>query len=327
MDRRAFVAGTLAAGAFPAGAFAAVPKGKPEKASLRAGTAVDAMSFLPVYVAAARTWKEQGLDVELVSFRGDAEISQALAGGSIDVSFQSLNGLINLISSGQPVTAVYAGFDQADFCWVSQKDVKQWSDLRGKTLGVATYGSLTDALSRYVLQQHKLEPGKDVQIVQAGSTPSTYQALKSGRLAAGILSPPFWWEATGEGFNLLGTESRDVAKEWPKHLVIAKKSFVDANPNTITALLRAHVAAIRLARRDRNVAVDVMIDRLKLSKPNAQKAYDVVMPFYDERGRLPEKYMPTFWKITKSLGDVKEPWPSGKFLDPRWIDSFKDWAP
>src|SRR5262249_23954614 len=59
-------------------------RGPIENPKLTLGLAVPAASFLPVYVAAARTWKPEGLDVEIVSFRGDAEVSQAMAGGSLD---------------------------------------------------------------------------------------------------------------------------------------------------------------------------------------------------------------------------------------------------
>lgn len=328
--RRAFAAGSLAAGLIAAvrvPAFAAPPRGKPEKPKLRIGTAVDAMTFLPVYVAAARTWSDQGLDVEVLSFRGDAEVSQALVGGSIDISAASLNGLINMITANQPVMGFYAGFHQADFSWLSQPSVKQWSDLKGKTLGVATFGSLTDALSRYALRRHGLEAEKDVQIVQAGSTPSTYQALLSGKLAAGILSPPFSWQAQDAGLTVLGTQARDVAPAWPKHLLSTKTAFLNENPNTIVAVLRGHVAAIRLARANRDVAAGVMMDRLKLTKAFADRAYEVEMPGFDERGNLPEKQMPVFWDITVRSGDVDKPWPEARYLDHRYITTFAQWAP
>src|SRR5882757_8072405 len=128
--------------------------GQIEKRKLTLGLAVPAASFLPVYVAAARTWKEQGLEVEIVSFRGDAEVSQAMAGGSLDLSLQSFDGLINLIVANQPVKGFYAGFHQADFAWLAQSSVKDWKDLKGGTVGVSTFGSLTDQLTRYVLRKH-----------------------------------------------------------------------------------------------------------------------------------------------------------------------------
>ncbi len=303
------------------------PIGKPERPNLRIGLPVEATSFLPIYVAQAKTWAAQGLDVQLVSFRGDAEVSQALAGDSTDINVQSTNGLINMITAGQPVIGFYAGFWQSDFSWLAVPSVKRWEDLRGKTVGVSTFGSLTDALTRYALRKHKLEPEKDVQIVQAGGTPSAYQALKAGRISAAIISPPFKWQGPEEGLNVLGTESKDVAPQWPKHVFLTKTKFLKENPNTIVAVLRAHVAAIRLAKAQRELAVGVMIDRLKYQKQWAERAYDDVISDFNERGTFPEKYMPVFWQITMSTGDVKEPWPDSKLLDLTYIKSFKQWAP
>jgi NitT/TauT family transport system substrate-binding protein len=313
----------LAALARPA--FGAFPP--PEQPSIKVGTAVTAMSFLPVYVAYAHTWKAQGLDVQLVQFRGDAEVAQALVGGSIDVSYGSLNGVINMINSNQPVIGFYAGFWQADFSWLAIPGVKRWSDLKGKSMGISTYGSLTDALTRYALRRNKLEPEKDVQIAQIGTTANTYQAIKSGRIGAGILSPPFSWQAQDEGMTLLGTQKTDVSPAWPKHLISAKIKFIEDNPHTCQALLRGHVAAIRLARKDREGAADVMVDQLKITKPFAERACDVELPDYDERGGMPERSMPVFWDITKSLGDVTSAWDENKYLDHRFINSFKTWAP
>jgi NitT/TauT family transport system substrate-binding protein len=318
----------LTRGAFTGGLLAAaIPKGKPERTTLRVGLAVEAMSFLPAYVAAARTWTQYGLDLQLVAFRGDAEVAQALAGDSIDISFASLNGLINLQNSGQPIVGFYSGFHQADFTFNSVPSVKRWSDLKGKAMGISTYGSLTDALVRYALHRNHLEPEKDVQIMQIGGTPASFAALQAGRIAAAILSPPFQWQAEDAGLNVLGTQAKDVAPDWPKHVIAAKSAFINANPNTITAILRAHVAAIRLARTDKDAAIKIMMDRLKLSAVNAERAWRFEMPWFDERGTFPEKSMPVFWQITESLGDVKVPIPETKLLDKRWIDSFREWAP
>ncbi len=318
-----FSAGALAALGRPA--LAAFPP--PEQTSIKIGTSVSAMSFLPVYVAYARTWKAQGLDVALLQFRGDAESAQALAGGSIDVMVGSLNGLINMINANQPVIGFYSGFHEADFSFLARPDVKRWSDMKGKSMGISTYGSLTDALTRYALRRNKLEPEKDVQIVQAGTTASTYAAIKAGRLGGGILSPPFSWQAQDEGMTLLGTQSKDVAPEWPKHLYVAKTKYIADNPHTLEAVLRGHVAAIRLVRKDRDVGADVMVDQLKITKPFAERAVDVEMPQIDERGGMPEKAMPVFWDITKQLGDVTSAWEESKYLDHRFINSFKSWAP
>src|SRR5260221_7246847 len=94
-------------------AFAAAP-GPIEKPRLTLGIPLDAASFTPVYVAAARTWKPAGLDIELISFRGAAEVGQALARNPIDLSLQSLDRLVNLINARPPVQGFYAGLPQTD---------------------------------------------------------------------------------------------------------------------------------------------------------------------------------------------------------------------
>jgi ABC-type nitrate/sulfonate/bicarbonate transport system substrate-binding protein len=303
----------------------AAPLGPLEKPRLTLGIPLDAASFTPVYVAAARTWKAQGLDIELISFRGDAEVAQALAGNSIDLSLQSLDGLINLINAGQPVQAFYAGFYQSDFAWLAQPKIRQWQDLKGATAGVSTYGSLTDQLTRYMLRRNGLEPEKEVQIVQAGTTASMLAALRAGRLGLAILSPPFKWMAQEAGFTQLGTQM-DIAPQWPKHAYLAKTGFIDHNPNTLRALLRAHVAALRLARAQAAMTVDILVERLKWTRDYAQRAYAEVMPAYDERGRLPGAHMDVFWSIEIAGGTVTQAWPDAKLIDDRFIKSFEEWA-
>lgn len=291
------------------------------------GLASFGSNFLPVYVAVARTFKAQGLDVQLLGFRGDSEVSQALAGNSIDLSLASMNGLINLINSGQPVLGFYAGFDQADFSWLAQPSIKTWAQLKQKKVGVATFGSLTDALTRYILRKHGLDPAHDVQIIQAGGSQSGFEALESGKLDAVILSAPYKWRAAADGFTVLGTQQRDIAPRWPKNLFMAKSAFLKDNPNTLQAFLRAYVAAIRFARRNREAAVKILMDQLKLTQPDAGGAYDSAFADMDETGRLPQASMATFWRVTVENGDVDKAWPESKFFDRRYVDSFKQWAP
>jgi len=330
ISRRKMLQAGAAAGSFSllrAPAFAATI-GKPEKTKLTCGLPVDAASFLPVYLAAARTWKAEGLEVELTAFRGDAEVSQALVGGSLDFSVQSADGLINMLVANQPVIAFYAGFHQSDFSWLTPPSIKTWDALKGKTAGISTFGSLTDQLTRYALRHHGLTPEKDVQMIQAGPPASIAQALKADRLGLGILAPPVNWQLQDAGFNVLGSQEQDIAPKWPKHVFVAKKQFLDANPNTVKAILRAQVAAVRLAKADRGLVVATLMDRLKYPKAYAERAYDPLIQDYDERGSLPDDAsMRVFWALQVERGDVKEPWPNSRILDDRFIRTFADWAP
>jgi ABC-type nitrate/sulfonate/bicarbonate transport system substrate-binding protein len=118
-----------------------------------------------------------------------------------------------------------------------------------------------------------------------------------------------------------------VAPQWPKHAIVAKQSFLDKNPQTVKAFLRAHVAACRLAKADRAFTVQVLMDRLKYERRYAERAYDEVVPAMNERGTLPEAAMDVFWQIKMADGSVTERWPDSRLLDERFITSFDSWAP
>src|SRR5258708_29586156 len=328
VSRRGVVQAGMGGAAVLAARRAGGAPGKVEKPRLTLGLAVPAASFLPVYVAAARTWKEHGLEVEIVSFRGDAEVSQAMAGGSLDLSLQSFDGLINLINSEQPVKGFYAGFHQADFAWLAQPSVKAWADLKGGTIGVSTFGSLTDALTRYVLRKHALAPETDVRIMQAGPSATSIQMLRSRPLLAAIQSAPTKWVAQDAGLTVLGTPDNEIPPPTPKHTFLAPSKILHDNPETLRAFLRGHVAAIRLARADRGLAVKVLVDQVKYQPSYPAGAYDENMPAFDERGRLPDDgYMDIFWSIVIAAGTAKEPWPASRLMDDRFIGTFAQWAP
>jgi NitT/TauT family transport system substrate-binding protein len=318
-SRRAIVTAGLAttlAGMLPAAARAAAPLAKPEKPALVLGLASFGSNFIPAYIANARTWKDAGLSVQLVGFRGDSEVVQA-----------SMTGLINMLNAGQPVAGFYAGYNQADFAWCAQPDIKTWADLKGKKIGVSTFGSVTDALTRYALRKHHLDPDRDVTIVQAGAAQSGYAALMAGTINAVILSPPYKWRAADAGYSTIATQEHEIAPRWPKVLYVAKTDFLKNNPATCEAFLRGHVAAIRLARRDPATAVQIEMDQLKFNQTDATRSVASALESMDETGNLPGPSMPTFWDVSIANGDVTQPWPESKFFDRQYVDSFARWAP
>src|ERR1700678_1090320 len=122
-------AGAAVAAGMPAVAQAAVPpmRGAPEQKSIKIGLAVPDVAYWTLYVAQAQgLWKAEGLDVQLITFSGDASVAQALAGGSVDVNSASLIGLLNAIQAGQKFKTISATCNQAVFPFVGNSKGKKW---------------------------------------------------------------------------------------------------------------------------------------------------------------------------------------------------------
>jgi ABC-type nitrate/sulfonate/bicarbonate transport system substrate-binding protein len=109
--------------------------------------------------------------------------------------------------------------------------------------------------------------------------------------------------------------------------MFTRVEVLERRPAAIRSLLRAHVAALRLARADRELAVRALQRHLRFDRAHAERAYAEDLDSFDERGALPAAAMPVFWRIAVEAGEVDAPWPEARFLDRRFLDSFDQWAP
>ena len=298
-----------------------------EKTHLRFGFSGSAQNYLPLDLAVDHTFRDQGLTGELIVLNAVAPVPAALASGSIDVAVLGLNTAVTMIGAGHPVKVFYLVSVRPDFEWFARPTVRDWGDLKGGSVAVSGFGSASDVLTRYVLQRHGFAATPELQIVQAGSSASRLAALQAGRVDAALLVPPFTWSAESLGFRRLGSQASEVSPEWPQVVLVASEKLLADSPRTVRALLRAYVAGVRLARSDQESAVRVLMERLRLDHPYAERAYAEVTAGLDERGRLPRGSMPIFWQIAIAAGEVTEAWPDSRFLDSRFIDSFEEWAP
>src|SRR6202011_2687250 len=98
----------------------------------------------------AKIFEQEGLDIQVTSFRGDAQLQQALAAGSLDVGLGS-GPALGFRAKGARAIGVAAMYGPpANLALVLPVDtpVRSIADLRGKRIGVTTTGSLTDWLVR-----------------------------------------------------------------------------------------------------------------------------------------------------------------------------------
>jgi NitT/TauT family transport system substrate-binding protein len=297
------------------------------RTALRLGLSVPYINYLPAYVAKDHTFEAEGLDVQLVAFRGSSELAQALASDSVDVGAASVSTVVNLVAAGHAVKVFYGGVYGSNWDWLAAAPIGRFQDLRGKRVGVSAPGSLVDWFTRHALRRHGLDPDRDVQLVTVGGSPFAYQALRAGRIDAAMLAPPFKWQAAAAGFRVIGTAATEVSPEWPTVVLFAKEAFLAAQADRTRALLRAYVRAIARARADREATVDTIVRWLKLDRGDAERSYDEIIPALNERGVLPARGMGVFWELAQTVGEVSEPWPESRYLDRRFIDTFDVWAP
>jgi NitT/TauT family transport system substrate-binding protein len=301
---------------------------KPEKNKIKLGVAQPSTSYLPVYLALDKGFFEkEGLTVELIEFSGGSELIKGVIAGSIDVGYSGLASLSLGINAGQKIKVFYAGNNLPAFYWHAVPKIRSLAEAKGARIGVSRYGSNSDFMTRYALKTYGLNPEKDVQIVQAGNEAAALAAMEKGQLDVIIVTNPYGFMAEDKGYKAI-LKQKDLTAEYPMQDLFGTEKFLKDNPNTIKAFLRGYSQGVRLAKKERDLAVKILVERVSMEKKYAGRAYDEIIEYIYEDGRWPsEKSMDTFWEMGILAGTYKEKWPREKYFDNTFVGTYSVWKP
>lgn len=130
----------------------------------------------------AGLWAKNNLDVKSIYFNSGALTVQALVGGDIDLTDSNIPTMLNLKAAGVLDVRMIAGWmNRITLSFLARKPIKTPSELRGKKLAISRFGASSDFVTRMLMRYWKLDPEKDVTIIQSGGN----DALRIAALVAG----------------------------------------------------------------------------------------------------------------------------------------------
>jgi NitT/TauT family transport system substrate-binding protein len=210
--------------------------------------------YLPLTIAEKKGFfKEQGLDVEIQDFAGGSKSLQALIGGSVDVVAGAYEHTIRMQAKGQDIRSTIELGRFPAIVVAVKKGVKYDTpaDFKGMKIGVTAPGSSTNMMMNFVLAKAGLTP-QDVSFIGVGSAASAVAAVRNGQLdAISHLEPVITMlEQSGDIRVLYDTRTEAGTRDLfggsnPAAVIYAKKSFIDANPNTMQAVVNAEYKALQ----------------------------------------------------------------------------------
>jgi ABC-type nitrate/sulfonate/bicarbonate transport system substrate-binding protein len=279
--KRAALAGLLAVLAlWPAGAAVALDK-------VRLGKAVpNSFAFGATEVGVeAKIFEKEGIEIEVTSFRGDAQLQQALAAGGVDVGLGSGPGL-GFRAKGAPAIGVAAMYGPpANLALVLPLDtpVKTIGDLKGKRIGVTTTGSLTDWLVRELSRQQGW--GSDgIQILALGQMQARLAAMQRAELDGMVIEAATGYELEEAGkaknFLLFG----DIAKDFYTHVIFATDDIIANRPQLLRRFLRGWFKTIAFMRANKDFVVASEAKTIEVKPSIAAKIYDAQMAGFSSDG-------------------------------------------
>jgi ABC-type nitrate/sulfonate/bicarbonate transport system substrate-binding protein len=211
-----------------------------------------------------KLFEKYGLDSELVYVSGARPI-QAMLGGSIDASQVGGAATVSAAAQGADVVILGTIFSRLNFAVHASPQIKQISDLKGKTLVTGTVGGNTYFAALLFLSRFNWMPNRDVNLIGVGGSPEVLGALTQGRFPAGVLTAPTTHMATRMGFReIFDLGSLDFP--FPTLSVVSTRKYIEANPDVILNVLRATSEAIHLYKTRPEVTLPVIAKYVRVPK-------------------------------------------------------------
>ncbi len=133
-------------------------------------------------------FKEEGLSVETIPLGSNAAVMAGLEAKRIEFGVGVPSFQIPLVAKGEKLPAVNFFEYAYPFKWAiavkPESGVKSLADLRGKKLGVSSFGQSDFPVGKAVLRLAQLDPEKDVQWLAVGENITAGQALQRGDIDA-----------------------------------------------------------------------------------------------------------------------------------------------
>ena len=200
--------------------------------------------YAPMYVAIEEGYfKEEGLDVTLVTGFGADKTMTAVLTGEADIGFMGSESTIYTYAGGTDDYVVnFAQLTQrAGNFLVSREPIDEfsWDMLKGQDVLGGRAGGMPQMVFEYILRKNNIDPAADLRIDQSIDFGSTAAAFSGGDADFTVEFEPHatLLEQKGDGYVVasLGEDSGYV----PYTAFSAKKSYIEKNGNVIQAFTNA----------------------------------------------------------------------------------------
>ena len=196
------------------------------------------------------------LHVDPVYVASGTKVTQAMLAGEFPIALAG-GIVVSAILAGADLVFIGGVVNLPAFYLIVQPSIKKPEDLRGKALGVTTYGSSTDFTIRYLLKKWGLEPDKDVKILQMGGQPEIFAGLQAGAIQSGIFSSPGEYRARKAG-NVVLADFSKVGLDYPTVSLVSTRSYIKKDPATVRRFLMGYSEGVERMFRDKELAMKII---------------------------------------------------------------------
>jgi ABC-type nitrate/sulfonate/bicarbonate transport system substrate-binding protein len=240
----------------------------------------------PLWVAQdTGLFAREGLEVRLTPTPSSMFQLKNLIEGKFDIGMTAIDNVV-AYQEGQgeaevtvaPDLFAFVGGDRGTLRLMVPPEIRGYADLKGKELSVDALTTGYAFVLRKVLERGGLKDD-DYRLVRAGGTLQRWEALKAGKHAGTLLTPPFDILAEAAGYRRLANAA-DVLGPYQGLVGATRRSWAAANGARLVGFIRAYRSALDwlFEPAHKPAAVDLLQKNVRgMTADLAAKTYDMLV--------------------------------------------------
>ena len=270
------------------------------------------VTTMPLLVARdSGFFQQEGFTVELVVIPAAMNIKVLLSG---DIQYATTVGSAVVAAvRGINVRTVMLFVDRPLLDLVGAPGVNSIQELKGKPVGISSRGGLHDVSMRRILSQSGMDPAQ-VTVLTVGGQGAMFAAIKTGRIAAGLLNPPFNFIANREGMKSLAFAGNFV--RLPSTGLVTLGETLEKSPEQVRRMTRALARARAFAKDNKAKIMPVLKRALRIEDDElVAKIYDYHKPVETADGRIDAALMSETIRDTRQTEAITKEIPANQVFD------------
>jgi ABC-type nitrate/sulfonate/bicarbonate transport system substrate-binding protein len=281
------------------------------------------MTNFPIFAAEHKgLFTRHGLAVELMHTPNSQVQRDGLAKGDHQIIQSAADNAVAMVELAKADVAIVTGGDNGFNRIFAQPEINALGDLRGKTVVVDAPNTAFALLLYKVLMNSGLNKG-DYKVNPVGGTGQRLNAMTTDKAnaAAGVLGLPFTFQAQAAGLKDMGAAARSVGA-YQSDCAIVMREWARANSDTLIRYIRAVVEGRRwlLDPANKTEAVQLLVDRLKLTPEIAARSYAIVTDPNEGMAKDAKFDIEGFKNVLKLRAEIEGQWGGNPPPPDRYID-------
>ena len=256
-------------------------------------------------------FKDENVATEIIRMNPNVAIT-ALSTGDVDYC-QLFGAVVGGAIAGLPVRIVAGYLDNWPMTLIAQPEIKSLTDLRGKTLGISSFGATPEVAARLMIKQAGIDPEKEIKILALGSDAARLTALKQRVVDVVVISPPADTQMEKQGYKILARAYELFS--FPYLGLGTHLRKIREKPDEIRRVIKATIRANRFIRDNRDDAVKTLIAWGKVEREFAYASYDALKNLFNADGSVPEDGLKLVIDQARRSAKVTREVASGEVVD------------